>query len=42
MMVAALAGKSIPRQVSTPFIVATPANVDMPEVQQYIYRTNCR
>lgn len=42
MMVAALDGKPIPRQVNTPFIVATPANVDTPEVQQYIYRTNCR
>lgn len=42
MMVAALDGKPIERQVNTPFIVATPANVDTPEVQQYIYRTNCR
>ncbi len=42
MMVAALEGKPIERQVNTPFIVATPANVDTPEVQQYIYRTNCR
>ncbi len=42
MMVAALDGKPIERQIHTPFIVATPANIDTPEVQQYIYRTNCR
>ena len=42
MMVAALDGKPIERQVHTPFVVATPANIDTPEVQKYIYRTNCR
>ncbi len=42
MLVAALDGKAIERQIHTPFVVATPANVDTPEVQQYIYRTNCR
>ena len=42
MMGAALDGKPTERQVHTPFIVATPANIDTPEVQKYIYRTNCR
>ena len=42
MMVAARDGKPTARQVHTPFIVATPANIDTPEVQKYIYRTNCR
>ncbi len=42
MMAAALDGKPIERQVHTPFVVATPANIDAPEVQKYIYRTNCR
>ncbi len=42
MMVAARDGKPVERQVHTPFVVATPANIDTPEVQQYIYRTNCR
>lgn len=42
MLVAALDGRPVERQVHTPFVVATPANVDTPEVQQYIYRTNCR
>lgn len=42
MMVAALDGKPVERQVHTPFVVATPANVDTPEVQKFIYRTNCQ
>ena len=42
MMVDALAGKQIERQVKTPFVVATPKNVDTPEVQKFIYRTNCQ
>ena len=42
MMVAALQGKQIERQVNTPFVVATPQNVDTPEVQKFIYRTNCQ
>ena len=41
-MVAALDGKPIEREITTPFVVATPQNIDTPEVQQYIYRTNCR
>ena len=42
MMVAALQGKPVERQVNTPFVVATPQNIDTPEVQKYIYRTNCQ
>lgn len=42
MMVDALQGKPIERQVKTPFVVATPQNVDTPEVQKFIYRTNCQ
>ncbi len=42
MMVDALGGKPIQRQVNTPFVVATPQNVDTPEVQKFIYRTNCQ
>lgn len=42
MMVAALDGKPVERQVHTPFVVATPANIDTPEVQKFIYRTNCQ
>ena len=42
MMVDALQGKPIQRQVNTPFVVATPQNIDTPEVQKFIYRTNCQ
>lgn len=42
MMVDVLAGKPIERQVKTPFVVATPKNVDTPEVQKFIYRTTCQ
>ena len=41
MMVDALQGKPVQREVNTPFVVATPENVDTPEVQKYIYRTSC-
>ena len=41
LMANALEGKAIERQVKTPFVVATPQNVDTPEVQKYIYRTSC-
>ena len=37
----ALAGKPIDREVQTPFVVATPENVDTPEVQKFIYKTHC-
>ncbi len=42
MMVDALQGKPVQRQVNTPFVVATPQNIDTPDVQKYIYRTNCQ
>ena len=42
MMVDALNGKQVSRQVTTPFVIATPQNVDTPEVQKFIYRTNCQ
>ncbi len=41
MMNDALNGKPIEREVHTPFVIATPANVDTPEVQKYIYKTKC-
>ncbi len=41
MMVDALDGKPIEREVHTPFVVATPQNVDTPEVQKYVYKTKC-
>ena len=41
-MVALLNGKPIERQVHTPFVVATPQNVDSAEVKQYIYDVNCK
>jgi ribose transport system substrate-binding protein len=41
MIVAALDGKPVARQVGTQFVVATPQNVDTPEVQKYIYKTHC-
>lgn len=41
MMVDALDGKPVEREVHTPFVVATPANVDTAEVKKYIYKTKC-
>ncbi len=41
MMVDALEGKPIEREVHTPFVIATPENVDTPEVQKFIYKTHC-
>jgi len=41
MLANALDGKPVEREVHTPFVVATPQNVDTPEVQKYIYKTNC-
>jgi ribose transport system substrate-binding protein len=37
----AVHGKSVPRNQSQPFVIATQQNVDTPEVQQYIYKINC-
>ncbi len=41
MMNDALAGKPIEREVHTPFVVATPQNIDTPDIQKYIYKTKC-
>ena len=41
MMVDALNGKAIEREVHTPFVIATPQNIDTPEVQKFIYKTHC-
>jgi ribose transport system substrate-binding protein len=41
MMVDALEGKPIDREVHTPFVIATPQNIDTPEVQKFIYKTHC-
>ena len=41
MMVDALNGKPVEREVHTPFVIATPENVDTPEVQKFIYKTHC-
>ena len=40
-MVDALEGKTVPRELRTPFVVATPRNVDSPEVTKFIYVTRC-
>ncbi len=41
MMVAALDGKPVERQVRTEFVVATPQTIDTPAVQKYVYKTHC-
>ena len=41
MMVDALDGKTIEREVHTPFVIATKENLDTPEVQQFIYKMKC-
>ena len=41
MMVDALEGKLVERQVHTPFVIATPKNIDTPEVQKFVYKTHC-
>lgn len=41
MMVQALEGKPIEREVHTPFVIATPENIDTPEVQQFVYKARC-
>jgi ribose transport system substrate-binding protein len=40
-VMAALAGKSVPRNQGAPFVIATPANVNSAKVKQYIYSTHC-
>lgn len=41
MMVDALEGKPVEREVHTPFVIATPQNIDTPEVQKFVYKTHC-
>lgn len=41
MMVDALEGKPVAREVHTPFVIATPQNINTPEVQKFIYKTHC-
>jgi ribose transport system substrate-binding protein len=40
-MVAAINGKTVERELSAPFVVATPENIDTPAVQKFIYKTHC-
>ena len=42
MMVDALDGKPVERQVHTPFVVATKDNIDTPEVQKFVYKMKCQ
>ena len=41
MMNDALDGKTIEREVHTPFVIATPKNIDTPEVQKFVYKARC-
>lgn len=41
MMVQALDGKPIEREIHTPFVIATPQNIDTPDVQKFVYKTHC-
>jgi ribose transport system substrate-binding protein len=40
-LVKAINGGSVPRNQSSPFVVATPDNVNSAKVQKYIYKLNC-
>ncbi len=40
-MKAALDGKPVDRQVPSTFVIATPQNIDTPDVKKYIYKTHC-
>ena len=42
MMVDALNGKPVEREVHTPFVIATPQNVDTAEVKKFIYDVHCK
>ena len=42
MMVDALDGKPIEREVNTPFVIATKDNIDSPEVQKFVYKMKCQ
>jgi ribose transport system substrate-binding protein len=39
--VAAVKGDDVQRQQGTPFVIATPDNVDTPKVQKFLYKTHC-
>jgi ribose transport system substrate-binding protein len=39
--VKAIQGKSVPREQTQPFVIATPANVRTAKVQKFIYKTSC-
>lgn len=41
MMVHALEGKPVEREVHTPFVIATQKNIDTPEVQKFVYKMAC-
>jgi ribose transport system substrate-binding protein len=41
MMVQALDGKTVEREVHTPFVIATKDNIDTPDVQKFVYKTKC-
>ena len=41
MMQDALNGKPVQREVHTPFVIATKANIDTPAVQKFVYKTKC-
>ncbi len=42
MMVHALEGKPVAREVHTPFVIATKDNIDTPAVQKFVYKTKCQ
>ncbi len=37
----ALDGKTVEREMATPFVVATPGNINSAEVEKYLYRSSC-
>jgi ribose transport system substrate-binding protein len=39
--VKAIQGKSVPREQTQPFVVATPSNIHTAKVQKFIYKTSC-
>lgn len=39
--VKAIQGKSVPREQTQPFVIATKANINTAKVQQFIYKTTC-
>ena len=41
MMVHALDGQTVEREVHTPFVIATKDNIDSPDVQKFVYKMKC-